>query len=326
MISIELTEDDIGVRLDKLLRTRLAHLPLSSIYRLIRTGGAKVNKRKKRGEYRLQQGDALEVAVDQAELTASSKAPQQEQLGALAQTLFFKRNFRVIFEDDALLACDKPSGLVVHPGSGHTTADTLIDLARAHMIESSGSQIEPFLVHRLDRDTSGIILLAKGKQALRLLHTDFRDRSLTKRYMLICHGTPAQPKGTIRLALARGYERNDGTKMQVSDEGAEAITSYSVVKRSGPCSLLEVMLHTGKTHQIRVHLQHIGCPLVGDVRYGDAELDRALLGSQPALRRLYLHALELRFTHPLSHKPIVAHAPLPEPFTTLLDHCARSGS
>ncbi|MBN1307270.1 MAG: RluA family pseudouridine synthase, partial [Chitinispirillaceae bacterium] len=173
MQHITIGPEDAGCRLDRVVRKRLALLPLAGIYTLIRKGGVRVGGRKTRQDYRLREGEVLEIDVDAAEV-AAPRTPEQS-LARLRSTSFYKKNFSIIYEDDHLLACNKPPGLVVHPGSGHQRSDTLIELAAAYLLDKSGAAAgeEAALVHRLDRDTSGVILIAKNKRTLRSLHEAF---------------------------------------------------------------------------------------------------------------------------------------------------------
>ena len=311
-------EED-GCRTDRIVRKRLSLMPLSSIYLLFRKGKVLVNGKKAKQDYRLKTGDVLEVGVDAAEITrppaSSGKAP-----ASLVKTSFFRKNFTVIYEDAHLMACNKPTGLVVHPGSGHTRGDSLIELAAAYL-DDSGKAVrgeEIALVHRLDRDTSGVILIAKNKRTLRLLHDQFKERSLTKEYRAVCHNRPPEYEGTVRLQLSRTDDRNNGMKMRVGMGGQQSVSRYRVDTYNGGISQLTIFLETGKTHQIRVHLAHIGAPIAGDVRYGDQAADKRVFGGRPP--RLYLHAHRISFKHPHTRKNITIKAPVPEDFARLFSH------
>ncbi len=318
MVTLRVSPDDDGVRFDRVLRRHLRHMPLGEIFRLVRTGGARINGRRARGSVRLRTGDTIELAVDKAEVSRTREAPS-DHIERLADTGFFKRNFKVVFEDEALLACDKPPGLVVHPGSGHTKGDTLIECAGAYLRRSGAhTDTEPLLVHRLDRDTSGLILIARNRRALRELHRAMQAGDMDKRYLLLCHGRPAPPTGVVDAGLVRDYERRDGTKVHVTPGGMRSRTRYRTLRRGKNGSLVEACLDTGRTHQIRVHMKHLGCPVVGDVRYGDQARDRRLFERRAVERRLYLHARELRFPHPFSGERITLRSPAPRCFQAAL--------
>jgi RluA family pseudouridine synthase len=243
-----------------------------------------------------------------------------EARAALVETTFFEKNFRLLYEDENLMACDKPPNLVVHSGTGHLRGDSLIDLASSylHHCARGGTPCEPFLVHRLDRDTSGVILIAKNRATARTLHESFRTRSLKKRYLAFCHGRPKAPKGVVDVGLARSYLRRDGTKMFVSEHGQRSESRYRVTGTRGGITRLEIELCTGRTHQIRVHMAHLACPIAGDVRYGDKQRNERLFGRHDArLRRLYLHAQRISFFYPELKRNIAVEAQEPVEFCQL---------
>lgn len=306
--------EEEGCRVDRIARKKLALMPLSSIYALIRKRKIRINDKKTSQSYHLREGDILSIDVDDAEIV--QKAAPDGSLATLTKTSFFRNNFKILYEDENLFACDKPSGLVVHAGSGHTGRDTLIDLAHAYLLEK-GNTTEPALVHRLDRDTSGVILIAKNKRTLRTLHEIFKERSITKEYRALCHGRPPENEATINVSLNRTDSRNSGMKMRVNDTGQTATSRYVLQSYYNNISNVAVFLETGKTHQIRVQMAHIGAPIIGDVRYGSPEKDAALLKGHT--RRLYLHAYRLSFTHPVTKKKCIIKAPVPKEFSLLLN-------
>ena len=309
--------EEAGCRTDRIVRKRLALMPLSSIYMLFRKGKILIGETRAKQDYRLKAGEVLRIAVNAAEVTPPKAA--DASLSQLTGTSFFRKNFSVLYEDTDLLACNKPSGLVVHPGSGHTRRDSLIDLATAYLLQKnrtvSGEEIA--LVHRIDRDTSGVILIAKNKRTLRLLHDQFRERALTKEYLALCHGRPPGNEGTLRMQLVRSDHRSSGMKMKVQSGGSDAVSSYRVESFNGLHSRVVVLLETGKTHQIRVQLAEVKAPIIGDVRYGDETADRKLFDDKAA-PRLFLHAHRLSLRHPHSGKTLTIKAPIPGEFTRLL--------
>jgi len=319
MISQTIRQNDANMRLDRLLRQRLPLKPLSEIYRLIRQGSVKVNGKKIKENHRLQPGEVLEVQVPPSEWAGQTTSPD-ESIANLINTDFFKRKFHVLYEDEHLLVCNKPDGLVVHPGTGHLKNDTLIDLAKSYLLKKQNGEYrdEPVLVHRIDRDTSGVILLAKNKSVLRSIHEAFRGHEVEKRYLAICHGKPAENSGTIEADLSRTHDLNDGMKMRVDEDGLHARTTYSVVESHGGISKLIVEIDTGRTHQIRVHLAHIGCPIVGDVRYGDPQKDQKIFAQTGIARRLYLHARMISIPDPHGGKMLTIRAPEPPEFFDLM--------
>jgi RluA family pseudouridine synthase len=215
---------------------------------------------------------------------------------------------------------DKPPFLVVHPGTNHVSGATLIDLVKCYMQtkDKKESDADPVLMHRLDRDTSGIILAAKNKGIVRRLHEHLRGHEMTKQYIAVCHGKPSRAKGVIELNLAKTLEENAGTKMSVSKDGVYSKTEYAVESSNASLSKVRLTIVTGRTHQIRVHMAHIGCPVVGDVRYGDSARDADLFNRSGVNKRLYLHANSISFSHPQTGKKLTLTAPEPEEFSSIM--------
>lgn len=319
MKTIHIDEENEGVRIDRILRKELASVSLSEIYSSIRKGTIRVYGKRVKQNYRVKTGDTIEVNRGRAELISEKKS-SIKKIPFFWHTECFKKYFRIIYEDEWLLVCDKPAGLVVHAGTKHLKQDTLIDLAKSYMKHTSGEKtlIEPVLVHRLDRDTSGVILIAKDKSTLRFLHSNLRDNEFNKRYVALCHGHPSEKKGSIELPLIRTHEHNRGMKVTVGEGGLTSRSSFRLVESYKKASLIEIDLHTGRTHQIRVHMAHITCPVIGDVRYGDREKDHALFEKNRKFRRLYLHAEQLSFPHPGLDRIVTFTAPVPEGFQKII--------
>jgi len=317
MITITASPSENGSRLDRFLRKRLPLLGLSQVYGLIRKGAVRIDDKKVKQDHRIKEGVLITIDVDESEFEAEAKP--QNAMAKLVKTDFFKRNFKVLFEDSSILACDKPAGLVVHPGSGHSGHDNLIDLATAYILSKDESGGTPVLMHRLDRDTSGVILLAKNKGVVRVLHDDMRAGKFTKQYITVCHNRPPEFEDTVTFGLKRTDRRGSGMKMRVDDDGGESSTTYKIIEYQNNLSRLEVLLHTGKTHQIRVHMSHLGAPVLGDERYGDKALDDKLFNSKKNIsQRLYLHAHKLSFPHPLTKKSVTVTAPVPKEFISII--------
>jgi len=223
----------------------------------------------------------------------------------------------VVFEDEHCLVVNKPAGLVVHPAAGHPTG-TLVNalLHYCHDLTGIGGVERPGIVHRLDKDTSGLIIVAKNDPAMAAFVELFQARSISKLYWALVHGCPEPPEGRIENQLAR-KPRQRRKMAVVETSGRTAITNYRVEKtfEATRTSLLRCQIETGRTHQIRVHMRSIGCPILGDIAYGRSSADRAL----PVVpRRQMLHAAQLRFTHPLTGQPVHLESPLPEDFATVL--------
>jgi len=312
-----------GSRLDRLLRKRLPLLGLSAIYGLIRKGAVRLDGKKAKQDHRLKEGEVLEIDVNESEF--ESEARPENSLAALVKTDFFRRNFSILHEDHSILICNKPAGLVVHSGSGHVHHDNLVDLATGYIMSTqkpapAGAEIEaPVLMHRLDRDTSGIIMLAKNKGIVRALHASMREGMFTKQYIAICHNRPPEFEGTIKIGMARNDSKRGGMKMRVADNGPESITTYRILEYQNDRSRLEILIHTGKTHQIRVHMSHLKSPIIGDDRYGDPRMDEKVFATTEMPRRLYLHAHKLTFPHPKTGKSMTITAPAPKEFARALE-------
>jgi RluA family pseudouridine synthase len=319
MVTIPVTINEAGSRLDRLLRKKLPLKTLADIYKMIRTGFVRVNGKKAKENQRLAEGDVVELRIDKAELSVL-KPDAGQGFSDLSKTDFYRRNLKIIFEDNAILALDKPPHLVVHPGTNHVSGATLIDLVKCYMHTKATKDpdADPVLVHRLDRDTSGIILIAKNKGVVRRLHEHVREHEMTKLYIAVCHGKPARDHGVVEVNLAKTLEENAGTKMSVDEQGVYSKTEYTVIEASKSLCKVRLSLYTGRTHQIRVHMAHIGCPVVGDVRYGDRSLDAALFKQSAINRRLYLHASVLTFEHPANGKKMTLTVPEPEEFARIM--------
>lgn len=278
-------------RVDNFLLRRCKGVPKSHVYRILRSGEVRVNGRRVGPEYRLQTGD--EVRIPPLRM-AERAAP-----GLLANP----RQFTVLFEDDALLALDKPSGVAVHGGSGISFG--VIEQLRQQRPDSRFLE----LVHRLDLETSGVLLLAKKRSALTALHALLREGETHKTYLALVKGRWPDPLRNIRLPLQKYLTREGERRVAVSDAGKEAHTLVRLHARWENFSLLEVELKTGRTHQIRVHLAHLGYPLCGDDKYGDFNLNKEL--ARLGLKRMFLHALQLAFQHPGGSGLLSIQAPLP---------------
>jgi RluA family pseudouridine synthase len=212
---------------------------------------------------------------------------------------------------------------VVHSGSGHSRHDNLVDLAAAYVMSKPATQKPeiPVLMHRLDRDTSGVIMLAKNKSVVRTLHADMRAGNFAKQYAAVCHNRPPEYEGTVTVGIKRNDSGRSGMKMSVGDDGTTSSTTYRILEYQNDLSRLEILLQTGKTHQIRVHMSHLKAPILGDERYGDARLDEKVFAatSPPLPRRLYHHAHKLRVPHPKTKKQMTITAQMPKEFVLALE-------
>ena len=291
-------EDAQGQRIDNYLLKILKGVPKSHIYRILRSGEVRVNRRKVGPDARLATGDELRVPPIRAaapEVRTNTVPPGPMVIPPL------------LYEDDALIVLDKPSGLAVHGGSG--ISHGLIE--RLRYARPDARFLE--LVHRLDRDTSGVLLVAKKRSALTGLHEQLREGTMDKRYFVMVRGNWRDAKRAVALAL-EAYVTGDGERrVRVDDAGREARTVFRLVRKwaaaTPPVALLEAELDTGRTHQIRVHLTHLGFPLAGDDKYGDFPWNKAL--AKQGLKRMFLHAHRLRFAHPITGEEMVVESPLP---------------
>jgi 23S rRNA pseudouridine955/2504/2580 synthase len=287
---IEVAEEEAGQRIDNYLFARLKGVPKSRIYRILRSGEVRINSKRVQAAQRVAAGDRIRIPpVRVAERDEPRPAPH------------FK--MPILYEDEALVAIDKPSGLAVHGGSG--VAHGVIESLRSMRPEARFLE----LVHRLDRDTSGVLLLAKKRSALTALHEMMRTRAMDKRYLAGVAGRFRNERQKVRLALAKRVTKEGEKRVSVSESGQEAETIFRLVERGPEYSLLEAQLLTGRTHQIRVHLAHLGHPVLGDDKYGDFELNRKL--RKLGLKRMFLHAARLVFAHPLTGETLDLASPLP---------------
>lgn len=306
---VRVPEDRAGQRLDNFLLGQLKGAPKSLIYKIVRSGQVRVNGGRARPETRLEGGD--EVRIPPVRLAeAGDKAPPPKGLLAALEA-------SIVFEDARLLAINKPSGLASHGGSGisHGAIESLRALRPRESLE---------LVHRLDRDTSGLLIVAKKRSALTELQALMREsdaddgRGIAKRYLALLVGR--MPDGTmsvdapLHIGLRQGGERH----VQVHRDGKPSLSHFRVLERRGGHSYCEVRIETGRTHQIRVHAQHIGHPVAGDDKYGDAEVNKRLR-EQAGLRRLFLHAASLEFSLDGGRAHYLLDAPLAPELVEVLD-------
>lgn len=284
-----------GQRVDNFLASLLKGVPRSAIYRVVRRGEVRVNKGRVKPDHRLRQGDAVRVPPVRVAESGSATVPD-----GVCQRLAAA----VLYEDADVLVLDKPSGLAVHGGSG--LAFGIIEALR--QLRPNAPFLE--LVHRLDRETSGCLLLAKSRPALLKLQEDLQSGAFTKRYLALVKGAWPQHAQSVAVPLRKNAVSGGERVVVVSDDGREARTDFKVVHAYGQTTLVEAALHTGRTHQIRVHAAHLGCPLAGDGKYGDAAFNKQLRTA--GLKRLFLHASELGFPHPRTGAFTVVRSPLPD--------------
>jgi 23S rRNA pseudouridine1911/1915/1917 synthase len=282
-------------RLDSFV-TSASGLTRAHIQKLIQQGLVLVNSEKKRSNYRVKNADEIELTIPPE--TVETVIPENIPL-------------EVIWEDDVLIVINKPPNMVVHPSAGHRSG-TLINAlaARCERLSSIGSPLRPGVVHRIDKNTSGLIVVAKDDSAYHDLQKQFKEREVEKYYLALLNGSLGKERGEIRKAIGRSI--SERKKMSTrTRKGKEAVTRFEVVKRMKPATLVKIRLVTGRTHQIRVHCASLGHPVLGDTTYGkktSLKLSRGMI----RFHRQMLHAMSLRFRHPVQGISMEFTAPLPE--------------
>jgi len=288
-------DNDDGQRIDNFLLRVLRGVPRMRVYRLLRKGEVRVNGGRIKPSYRLQAGDSVRLPPVRSERHADGRLPP-----ALLERL----RSAIVYEDERALVIDKPAGLAVHAGSG--LGGGVIDGLRTLRPDIEGLE----LVHRLDRDTSGCLLLAKGRGNLRALQDELRGGGFTKIYQALLVGDWPGPEADVNVPLQRDVESAGERMVRVDQDGKAARSRFRRIVGNGRVTHVEVELDTGRTHQIRVHAAHLGHAVLGDDKYGDAREARACLGRKPP--RMYLHAARLGFTG--ADGRVTVEAPLPERF------------
>ncbi|MCU1500203.1 MAG: ribosomal large subunit pseudouridine synthase [Acidimicrobiales bacterium] len=311
---VTVDEDDAGQRLDNFLMRHLKGVPKTHVYRIIRSGEVRINKGRAAADTRVATGDVVRLPPVRTSERAADKAEAMAQATVAFQAAP-PREFPILFEDDHLLAIDKPAGVAVHGGSGVSFG--VIEQLR---IARPGAKFLE-LVHRLDRETSGILLIAKKRSALNRLQDQFRERETGKTYLALVGGTWPANKKVLDKPLHK-YLLPDGERRVkvVAKDDPDGMRSLSLVKigqKLADYTLLEVTIKTGRTHQIRVHLASEGHGIVGDDKYGDFELNKQL--QKQGLKRMFLHAWKLSLNHPGTGEPMALDAPLPQELQRFMD-------
>jgi 23S rRNA pseudouridine955/2504/2580 synthase len=287
---VTIGEEEAGQRIDNYLLRICKGVPKSHVYRILRSGEVRVNKGRIDQLYRLVAGDVVRIPPVRIAEKPDNAVPAAE--------------FPVIYEDAHLLVIDKPAGVAVHGGSGVSFG--VIEQLRAARPDAKFLE----LVHRLDRETSGLLLLAKKRSALTSLHEQMRDGETDKRYLALAVGDWKNKRQHVKLPLHK-YTMGDGERrVAVREDGMPSHTVFTLLRKYSDFALLEAELKTGRTHQIRVHLQSTGFPIAGDDKYGDFALNKALQKRPVALKRMFLHAHQITFRHPEGGKIMTLNAPL----------------
>ncbi len=291
MTKLRVRDDQSGQRLDQFLRAELPAHSRAFLQKLIEDGRVRLNGRASKPSHRVRAGDEVTVEI-----------PPPRPLAAQAEAI----PLDVLYEDDDVIVVNKPAGMVVHPAAGHysgTLVNALLHHCRGKLAGISGVE-RPGIVHRLDKGTSGCIVVAKTDAAHQSLVEQFKARQVTKIYRAVCRGKFARATGKIETIIGRS-ERHRKKMSATARRGRPSVTEYRLLKQHADCALVELALHTGRTHQIRVHMAHIGHPLVGDAVYGKAKMGVA---------RPMLHAYKLGFAHPRTGRWMEFIAPLPDDF------------
>ncbi|WP_392551754.1 23S rRNA pseudouridine(955/2504/2580) synthase RluC [Orbus wheelerorum] len=299
---VTISSNNEGQRIDNFLITQLKGVPKSMIYRILRKGEVRVNKKRVKPEYKVNVGDEVRIPpVRVAEKVETFLSPKLDKIAMLEHT--------IIYEDDCILAINKPSGIAVHGGSGLSFG--VIEGLRVLRPEAKFLE----LVHRIDRETSGILLIAKKRSALRALHEQLRLKQMTKDYLALVKGDWSSACKVVQAPLLKNVLKSGERIVRVDQEGKPSETRFKVEARFGFATLIKASPITGRTHQIRVHTQYAGHPIAFDDRYGDKSFDAALIGTK--LNRLFLHAAHVQFTHPKTEQIMQLQAPL----DPILQHC-----
>ncbi|HZA49536.1 MAG TPA: RluA family pseudouridine synthase [Myxococcaceae bacterium] len=317
MIEFRVSEDNAGARLDKFLRRKLDQVPVSHLFKMVRTKKVRVNGKRAQPEQALQAGDVVSIRGEAERLLApiGERRPPRAQPPPVDP-----RELRILFEDDWMMAIDKPAGMAVHTGSG-ISGGTVVDYVRAHLgPKAVRNDFVASPAHRLDRDTSGVLLVAKRRPAMVHFTDVFTHGKAKKRYLALVKGRMPRDKGTIDLPLAERQQTARSREMRGVNM-QKAVTRYSVLRQGSECALMACTIETGRTHQIRRHLAAIGHPIAGDRRYGDFGFNREAK-ARWNLKRLFLHAEQIEFPHPQHGGRIAVESELPPELQDILRRAA----
>lgn len=295
MTQLKATIKEEKGRIDKVLTALFADHSRSQVQQWLKDGAVSVNGEPVKANYKVKSADAIVVEV-----------PEPEELEIVAEDL----PIEIIYEDDDVAVVNKPQGIVVHPSAGHAQG-TLVNALMYHMknLSSINGVIRPGIVHRIDKDTSGLLMIAKNDQAHEALAQQLKDKTSLRKYIALVHGVIPHEKGTINAPIGRS--KVDRKMQAIREDGKPAVTHFTVLERFENFTLVELQLETGRTHQIRVHMKYIGYPLAGDPVYGPK---KTLKGNGQ-----FLHAKLLGFTHPQTNERMTFEAPLPEVFEKTLE-------
>ncbi|MEW8084642.1 MAG: 23S rRNA pseudouridine(955/2504/2580) synthase RluC [Candidatus Thiodiazotropha endolucinida] len=300
---VEVDSEYAGQRIDNFLMGQLKGVPKSHIYRILRKGEVRVNKGRVKAPYKIRAGDLVRIPPVRTDRTEVPPHPSEQLRTTLEQA--------VVFEDERLLVLNKPSGMAVHGGSGVSSG--IIEALR--LVRPDERHLE--LVHRLDRETSGCLLISKRRSSLRILHELMRENRVDKRYLALLAGSWRKGARVVDMPLKKNTLQGGERVVRVDAEGKQAVTRYKRLQRFKNATLVDVELITGRTHQIRVHSAWLGSPILGDTKYGEDNANKHM--RQMGLRRLFLHAHQVSFRWPGEKHDLIANAPLPQDLAELLE-------
>lgn len=298
MKEITVTNND-DIRLDAYVASVNPELTRATVQRLLEEGNILVNKCTKKSSYKVKEGDKIEINI-----------PEVKESKLEAQDI----PIEIVYEDNDIIVVNKPKGLVVHPANGNpdgTLVNAILNICK-DSLSGIGGEKRPGIVHRLDKDTSGLLIIAKNDKAHLKMSEQIKNREVTKKYIALVRGIILENEATINMPIARS--KKDRKKMAVDKDGKESITHFKVLERFDNYTLLELKIDTGRTHQIRVHLSEIGHPVIGDEVYSNGKNEFGVSGQM-------LHAKSLDFKHPITGKEIHLEADLPEYFKEVLKVC-----
>jgi 23S rRNA pseudouridine1911/1915/1917 synthase len=305
---LAITDDAAGQRIDSFLASHLSEISRTRIQRAIEDGDVVVGERTVKPSYRLRAGDQIEIDLPD---------PPAVEVAAEAIPL------TILYEDDDLIVIDKPAGMVVHPGAG-VESGTLVNALVYHFnkLSEKAGHVRPGIVHRIDKETSGLLVVAKNDTAHERLSNQFRDRLVFKLYLALCYGRLSEGRGEIEARIGRSPHNRIRMSVLRGGAGRTAHTLFEVADRFPHFTLLKVQIKTGRTHQIRVHLAHIGHPVVGDSAYGggreNSVYDQTIKREIKKLGRHFLHSYEMAFTHPRTGERLEFRSPMPAELSSFL--------
>ncbi len=302
MKNFEITQQLVNLRLDKVVVKLSPDISRMSVQRLIDNQHIKVNNEPQKSSYKVKLGDIIQIQQQQ---------PKQVEIKAQ------KIPIEVVYQDNDIIVVNKPKGLVVHPANGNpdgTLVNAIMEICK-ESLSGIGGKLRPGIVHRIDKDTSGLLIIAKNDRSHIIMSDQFKNKQVKKTYIALVRGTIKENEATINMPISRS--KIDRKKMCVSKEGRQAITHFKVLERYEKYTLIEINLETGRTHQIRVHMAYIGFPIIGDMVYSNGKNPFGVIGQM-------LHAQKIQFKHPITNKEIELEARLPQYFQDVLDEIKYS--